>query len=78
LFIAQGSADTTVPQASSDALDKALCANGATVRYDVYQGLTHRPVVPASLNDVLEWAGARFAGRPAPSNCGSAPALHGP
>jgi len=77
LFIAQGSADTTVPQASSDALDKQLCANGATVRYDVYQGLAHRPVVPASMNDALEWVGARFAGKPAPSNCGAAPALHG-
>ena len=78
LFIAQGSADTTVPQASSDALDKALCANGATVRYDVYAGLAHRPVVPAAMNDALEWIGARFVGRPAPSNCGSAPAMHGP
>jgi pimeloyl-ACP methyl ester carboxylesterase len=78
LFIAQGSTDTTVPQASSDALDKALCANGATVRYDVYQGLGHRPVVPAAMNDALEWVGARFAGRPAPSNCGTAPALHAP
>jgi alpha-beta hydrolase superfamily lysophospholipase len=77
LFIAHGSADTIVPQASSDALDKALCANGATVRYDVYTGLQHQPLVPASLNDALEWAGARFAGKPAPSNCGSAPALHG-
>ncbi len=78
LFIAHGSIDTTVPQTSSDALDKALCANGATVRYDVYTGLGHRPVVPASLNDALEWVGARFAGRPAPSNCGTAPTLHGP
>ncbi|MDB5069906.1 MAG: secretory lipase precursor [Candidatus Eremiobacteraeota bacterium] len=78
LFIAHGSTDTTVPKTSSDALDKALCANGATVRYDVYQGLGHRPVVPASLNDALEWVGARFAGRPAPSNCGAAPTLHGP
>jgi predicted esterase len=76
LFIAHGSADTTVPQASSDALDKALCANGVTVRYDVYTGVTHRPVVPVSLNDALEWVGARFGGKPAPSNCGSAPTLH--
>jgi predicted esterase len=76
LFIAQGSADTTVPQTSSDALDKALCANGVTVRYDVYQGIPHRPIVPAALNDALEWIGARFAGRPAPSNCGTAPAMH--
>lgn len=76
LFIAQGSADTTVPQASSDAVDKQLCAGGATIRYDVYQGLTHRPVVPAALDDALEWIGARFAGRPAPSNCGAPPTLH--
>jgi alpha-beta hydrolase superfamily lysophospholipase len=78
LFIAHGSTDTTVPQASSDALDKALCANGATVRYDVWTGLGHRPVVPAAANDALAWVGARFAGQPAPSNCGTAPTLHGP
>jgi fermentation-respiration switch protein FrsA (DUF1100 family) len=77
LFIAHGSADTTVPQTSSDALDKQLCANGATVRYDVYTGLAHRPVVAGSLTDALDWIGARFAGRPAPSNCGSAPTVHG-
>jgi alpha-beta hydrolase superfamily lysophospholipase len=76
LFIAQGSTDTTIPQTSTDALDKALCANGATVRYDVYQGLGHRPIVPAALNDALDWIGARFAGRPAPSNCGLGPTMH--
>ncbi|MEA2721439.1 MAG: hypothetical protein QOJ39_3303 [Candidatus Eremiobacteraeota bacterium] len=78
LFIIQGSTDTTVPQTSSDALDKALCANGATVRYDVYQGLGHRPVVPASVNDALEWVAARFAAKPPQSNCGGPPTLHGP
>lgn len=78
LFIAQGSTDTTIPQTSTDALDKLLCANGATVRYDVYTGLSHRPIVPAALNDAMEWVGARFAGRPAPSNCGTAPTMHGP
>ncbi len=78
LFIAQGSADTTVPQASSDALDGALCASGATVRYDVWTGLAHRPIVPAAANDALAWARSRFAGAAAPSNCGRAPTLHAP
>jgi len=78
LFIAQGTADTTVPQASSNAIDAALCANGATVRYDVWTGLAHRPIVPAAANDALAWARARFAGEPAPSNCGNAPAVHAP
>ncbi len=78
LFIAQGSADTTVPQRSSDALDKALCASGATVRYDVWTGLTHRAVVPAAAADATSWARARFAGAPAPSNCAGAPAVHAP
>ena len=77
VFIVQGSADTTVPQSSSDALDKQLCANGATVRYDVYQGLAHRPVVPASASEVRAWVDARFAGQPAPSNCGAPPTMHG-
>jgi len=78
LFVAQGSADTTVPQRSSDALVRALCAGGATVEYDVWTGLAHRPVVPASAADALAWVRARFAGTPAPSNCAGAPALHAP
>jgi len=53
LLIVQGTADTTVPQLSSDALDKQLCASGATVRYDVYQGRTHRQVVPAAASDAV-------------------------
>jgi alpha-beta hydrolase superfamily lysophospholipase len=77
VLILQGTTDTTVPKASSDALDKALCANGATVRYEVYQGLGHRPVVPASVDDALSWIGARFAGNAAPSNCGADPVSHG-
>jgi alpha-beta hydrolase superfamily lysophospholipase len=77
LLILQGTADTTVPKASSDALDQQLCASGATVRYDVYQGLTHRQVVPGSANDAAAWVGARFAGAAAPSTCGSPPTSHG-
>jgi alpha-beta hydrolase superfamily lysophospholipase len=77
LFMVHGSADTTIPQGSSDALDKALCANGATVRYDVYHGLEHQPVVAGSSDDALAWIGARFAGQSAPSNCGSPPTIHG-
>jgi predicted esterase len=77
VLLLQGTTDTTVPKTSSDALDKALCANGATVRYEVYQGLGHRPVVPASANDALAWIGARFAGSAAPSNCGADPVSHG-
>jgi pimeloyl-ACP methyl ester carboxylesterase len=77
ILLLQGSTDTTVPKTSSDGLDKALCANGATVRYEVYQGLSHRQVVPASANDALAWIGARFAGNAAPSNCGADPVSHG-
>jgi alpha-beta hydrolase superfamily lysophospholipase len=77
VLLLQGSTDTTVPKASSDALDKALCASGTIVRYEVYQGLGHRPVVPASAPDALSWITARFAGTAAPSNCGAEPVLHG-
>jgi alpha-beta hydrolase superfamily lysophospholipase len=70
VLILHGSADTTIPKASSDALDAQLCAGGTTVRYSVYPGLEHWPLVPAAMNDALEWVGARFAGQPAASNCG--------
>jgi alpha-beta hydrolase superfamily lysophospholipase len=77
VLLLQGTTDTTVPKASSDALDKALCANGATVRYETYTGLGHRPVVPASASDATAWIAARFAGAAAPSNCGADPVSHG-
>jgi hypothetical protein len=36
----------------------------------VYRGLEHWPLVPAAMNDALEWVATRFAGQPAASNCG--------
>ena len=77
VLILQGTDDTTVPKRSSDALDQALCANGATVAYHVYAGLGHRAVVPAAASDATAWIAARFAGTPAASNCGAAPTMHG-
>ena len=77
LLIVQGTADTTVPRASSDALDQALCASGAAVQYEVYQGLTHREIVGGAATDALTWVRARFGGSGAPSNCGGAPVVHG-
>jgi pimeloyl-ACP methyl ester carboxylesterase len=76
LMLAQGSADTTVPKASSDAIVGILCGSGATIHYDVYQGIEHRPLVMRASDDALTWVGARFAGQPAPTNCGGAPTLH--
>jgi alpha-beta hydrolase superfamily lysophospholipase len=77
LLLLQGTADTTVPQVSSDTLDKALCAKGETVKYELYQGRTHRQVVPASADDALGWVQARFAGAAPLSNCGGPPISHG-
>lgn len=76
IMLAQGSADTIVPKASSDAIAGILCGNGATIHYNVYQGIEHEPLVMRASDDALTWVGARFAGQPAPTNCGGAPTLH--
>jgi pimeloyl-ACP methyl ester carboxylesterase len=76
LLLLQGTADTTVSPLGTDALDGQLCENGATVFYEKYAGKGHRPLVPASAPDASAWIAARFAGKPAVSNCGKPPRLH--
>jgi Secretory lipase len=78
LLVLQGDADATIVPPVTDALVAQLCQSGATVRYDKYAGTNHRALVPASAPDAAAWIAARFAGTPAPSTCGAAPAVHAP
>jgi pimeloyl-ACP methyl ester carboxylesterase len=69
VLMVQSTGDLTQPKIATDALVKTLCANGATLDYDVINGVDHRGSVAASLADVENWVDQRLAGVPAPSTC---------
>jgi pimeloyl-ACP methyl ester carboxylesterase len=60
LFIAQGTADTTVFPAFTELLEKALTSRGATVDYRTYAGVSHADIPAASNADALAFAGKRL------------------
>ena len=60
LYIAQGTADTTVIPGFTDALDSALLAAGTKVDYKHYPGVSHGAIVTAALQDTLAWARSRL------------------
>jgi pimeloyl-ACP methyl ester carboxylesterase len=69
LLVVQGTADTTIPQALTDAFDAKACAAGDTVDYRTYDGATHASVIAAAQDDVVAWMKDRVAGKPAPTTC---------
>jgi pimeloyl-ACP methyl ester carboxylesterase len=69
LLIVQGTADTTIPPALTDAFVKKACAEGDTVDYRTYEGATHVTVVVAAQDDVVAWLHDRVDGKPAPTTC---------
>lgn len=68
-LIAQGTADTTVPESATNALVSALCAKGTPITYDTYAGADHRGSVAASLSDAQAFVAARLAGKSVPTTC---------
>jgi acetyl esterase/lipase len=70
VFLAQGTADGLVrPQVTMDYM-KRLCAAGSAVRMLVLPGVSHGFAAAKSADDAVAWIADRFAGRPAPSDCG--------
>ena len=69
VFIAQGSADTTVDPQVTKRFAKALCAQGVPVSFVELPGVSHvfaaRDAAPAA----IRWMNDRFRGVPAPSSC---------
>ena len=69
VFIAQGSADTTVDPQVTKRFAKALCAQGVRVSFVELPGVSHvfaaRDAAPAA----IRWMNDRFRGVPAPSSC---------
>ena len=70
IFIAQGEADRLVKPAITLDYARGLCRAGSAVRYLVMPKVKHglagdRAAIPA-----VDWIADRFAGLPAPSDCG--------
>ena len=70
VFLAQGSTDNLVlPRVTLDYRAK-LCRAGSRVEFDLVPGVGHLSTAKDAAPAVLDWIGDRFAGEPAPSNCG--------
>jgi alpha-beta hydrolase superfamily lysophospholipase len=69
VFLAQGSADTTIPPQITESYRKRLCRAGNRVHMVAMPGVTHRFIARDAAPAAVEWIAARFAGKPAPDDC---------
>jgi acetyl esterase/lipase len=71
VFLAQGSTDGLVRPAVTHAYMQRLCHAGSRVRMLVMPNVNHGLAGRDSADAVVDWMSDRFAGRTAPSDCGS-------
>ena len=69
VFIAQGTADTTVDPQVTKRFAKALCAQGVRVTFVELPGVSHIFVARDSAPTAISWMNDRFRGALAPSSC---------
>ena len=69
VFIAQGTADTTVDPQVTKRFAKALCSKGERVTFVALPGVSHIFVARDSAPTAIRWMNDRFKGAPAPSDC---------
>jgi alpha-beta hydrolase superfamily lysophospholipase len=69
VFIAQGTADTTVRPDITKRFGEALCKQGVRVTFVSLNGVTHTFAARDSASAALAWMTDRFRGTPAPSDC---------
>ena len=69
VFIAQGTADTTVNPEITKRFAQALCAQGVRVSFVLLPGVSHVFAARDSADAALNWMTERFRGAPAPSDC---------
>lgn len=69
LFIAQGSADTTVHPDITESFAKGLCKQRAKVAFLAMPGIDHIHAAQHSAHDAVAWMADRFANKPAPNSC---------
>jgi acetyl esterase/lipase len=71
VFLAQGMKDTLVRPAVTENYMQGLCKAGSAVEWYPVPGSGHLFVARDSAGAAVDWIAARFAGSPAPSNCGA-------
>ena len=69
VFIAQGSADTTVDPQVTKRFAKHLCTQGVKVNWVELPGVTHIFIARDAAPAAIRWMNDRFKGAPAPSSC---------
>ena len=69
-LIAQNPGDVIVSPDVTRDFARRLCQAGGTVQYVDIKGKGHETSAADVKDQTLDWIDARFAGRPAPSNCG--------
>ena len=69
VFIAQGTADTTVRPDITKRFGEALCAQGVRVSFVELPGVTHTFAARDSAGAAINWMVERFRGAPARSDC---------
>ena len=69
MFIAQGTADTTVRPEITKQFGEALCKRGTRVDFVLLPGVSHTFAAKDSVGQALAWINERFRGSPAPSVC---------
>lgn len=70
-LIAQNPGDALVSAPITQDYARRLCSAGGRVRYVTIAGKGHETSALDSKSETLDWIDARFAGRAAPSDCGS-------
>ena len=70
VFLAQGTADTTVLPEITKQFGDTLCKQGAQVHFVELPGVFHTFAARDSVQAALAWMDDRFRGAPAPSSCG--------
>jgi len=78
LFLAQGTTDNIVRPEVTRAYMQRQCKSGGKVAMMWVPGVGHGLVARDSANTAVSWMMDRFAGRPAPSDCGKAVAAATP
>ncbi len=69
MFIAQGTADTTVYPRITHAYLRKLCRHGSSVQFKEMEGVNHMYAARRSSRAAVAWMGARFRGERAPNDC---------
>ncbi len=71
LLIAQGSADVIVDPAVTRGFVGKMCAARQPLRYIAVAGGDHVTIAKRTGSETIDWIGDRFAGKPAPNDCGN-------